>query len=352
MAASSQRAFWQTGATLTFLSPDSSTVIAYEAKSLKPKDVNTSGPPMLDEPLPMLVYFSGMGYNGGLEEAEKWLPGSAFEELPQEYVLVAPLRPTQEWFLDNDQEYGWVDGEFTPKVVDAFLSWLDHLAKDPSIDEQRVSLLGFSAGAYAVVELLAQNRTLSFRGAIVGGVHGHGQPDMVGIEEERHPKCQADVLRKWDEFLQRLRCLRKQTKRFFAVHNAHDRQSPWGHAKQLYATLLASWTGHSVVVVLDQRRSTHSYFHHTFRKSFLLHLLRDEVPLKCASPSCNYLAHTDDCTFSGFCCKRCHFFSFVAKAGPYDRLHGEKCEMRDAPEESPRAPFCPPSKPLNLQGYG
>jgi pimeloyl-ACP methyl ester carboxylesterase len=233
------------------------------------------------------VYFCGLGSKGGLKDCENWLRGT-FSQLESEYVFVAPLRPEGSWwFVDDDKNWGWIDGSFQPKLVDAFLAWLDFLAKDPSIDERRVSLLGFSAGAYAVLELLARNRNVNIRGVIIGGVHGHAQADMNGIQGTKRVQRSSEVLRKWNEFLKRVEGLKLEPLFFSAVHNEWDKLSPWPYAQKIYESLRKSCSSLGNVQLLAKQAtkgdaSAHSYFASTFtldKLQELLHVSRE----KCVS---------------------------------------------------------------------
>jgi hypothetical protein len=366
--------FWQRENTQAFQASGGITV-KYDAKLIRPPHGNEVDSHL--KLLPMLVYFGGFGWEGGLKNSEWWLDNSAWGQLPLEYVLVAPLTPTGSWwFLDSGTEWGWLDGAFEVEVVDAFLEWLEHLTKDQSIDYQWVSLLGFSAGSYAVLELLARNRSLQFQGVVVGGVHGHGQPDMLNLNGE-HGQHESDVLRKWRDFLERLDGISMPPKVLIAVHSKSDLLSPWKHADLLYTSLIHMC--HSLERKdLDLPKSSgHNYWDRTFDVTHMLRLLPKADPcganegngsmemldgatkrrrnenvrsnLQCSSPSCCYLVHPDR-SFGGFCCLICHYNSSVPVGKKNkDRTHGHKCWQVRAREGSRIADNQPPDLPLTSE---
>jgi dienelactone hydrolase len=332
----------------------------------------------------MLVYFGGWGYRGGLADCASLVSGDAFAGLQQEFVLVAPLLAKDTWwFLDGGGAFGWVEGAFMDQAVIDFLAWLEYLSQDPRIDEEWISLLGFSAGAYAVVELLAKNRQLRFRGAVLGGIHGHGQPDMKNIPTNRKLSEHA-VREKWEQFLWRLGGLQIQPVKVLPVHNTEDNMSPWEHAQELYAALAKACPISGGVEILDvpasRKHSTHDYFDRTFTRTRLEQLLprrcifppqvdvgeliisetpgRGQEPpmarhtdielrgswrypigearnLKCASPHCNYKVNPDP-EFGGYCCRSC-----VAKG-----THGPLCKRHQAEHDTVKALPQAPSRPM------
>jgi len=144
-----------------------------------------------------MFYFTGLGYEGGLGDFDL---GAMSRVVATPFVLASPLLPKGMWWvLDRDSDpWGFVDGNFLPDVADDYLAWMDALASQPGVDANWMSMLGFSAGAYAVTELMCRNRTLHFRGVVVGGVHGHSQPDTKDLEGKR-AKYPEYVLEKWED---------------------------------------------------------------------------------------------------------------------------------------------------------
>jgi hypothetical protein len=382
--------FWQCKSTQEFQATGGITV-KYDAKLIRPPPPHGKEVDSRLKLLPMLVYFGGFGWEGGLENFEHWLDNSAWGQLPLEYVLVAPLRPAESWwFLESGTDWGWVDGAFKVEVVDAFLHWLLHLTQDQSIDKLWVSLLGFSAGAYAVLELIARNSRLHFRGVVVGGVHGHGQPDMLNLTGE-HAQHESDVLGKWRDFLERLHGLTLPPTVLLAVHNKSDRSCPWKHAELLYTSLKRTCSRLERKDLdlprMEYNLSGHDYWDRTFVLTHLLRLLPEADPceadegnggtemlegtpkrhrnedkrlpvhgrsgetgtprsiLQCSSLSCCFLVHPDR-SFGGFCCKKCHA-CFVKKKR--DAAHGKKCLGVRAPEGSQIAECQPPDFPLIIE---
>eukprot|EP00913_Durusdinium_trenchii_P018224 g17121.t1 len=67
---------------------------------------------------------------------------------------------------------------------------IDH----PRVDKRRLGLFGFSAGAYAVLEMFASGLVPISRLA-VGGLHGHGQPNVKHIPQKRS----AGVVEKFEK---------------------------------------------------------------------------------------------------------------------------------------------------------
>ena len=59
------------------------------------------------------------------------------------------------WTISDDGTWCWCDGDFVPGVARSFSGWIQCLSKTPQIDRERVSLFGFSAGAYMATEILA-----------------------------------------------------------------------------------------------------------------------------------------------------------------------------------------------------
>eukprot|EP00971_Amphidinium_carterae_P341359 6480119-Amphidinium_carterae.1 len=113
------------------------------------------------EPLPLLVFLSGLEGLGGIKDTtvrdqmtlRKWPVGSL--------LLVAPLRkPSHWWFSDNCKNYGWLEGNLDVELVCNMALLLEELAKHPRVDPRKIVLYGFSAGAYAISELLTTHQSV------------------------------------------------------------------------------------------------------------------------------------------------------------------------------------------------
>ena len=81
------------------------------------------------------------------------------------------------WFISDAQSWVYLDGEFDEAEVRKIESWINNLSEDPGINKEMVSLIGFSAGAYAATEILASGK-VNIYSFIVGAVHGHGAPEL------------------------------------------------------------------------------------------------------------------------------------------------------------------------------
>lgn len=201
------------------------------------------------------------------------------------FVLVTPLRPLGYWWtIEGDSDWSYVDGLFQHEKAEELAEWLQELAQDPAIDSERVSLLGFSAGAYAITELLA---TCLFRPfvAVLGGVHGHGQPDMKNIVGKRKAK-EEEILEKWDAYIERVRHHGGATGGILGAHNQGDAHSSHEYAQHIYNALIEGQEEHQLearvkceLVPLDCEskkkggRCSHNYIKNTFHRKELVDYL-------------------------------------------------------------------------------
>ncbi|CAE7035138.1 unnamed protein product [Symbiodinium natans] len=182
--------------------------------------------------LPLAVYFPGLGDKSAVihERASDWA-----KVAPEPFLLVAPERPrNQWWFLNDGSELGWVRGNLQIDTVDLFCDWIAGMSEFPGVDRDRIGVFGFSAGAYAVAEVLARAR-LRLCGAGLGGVHGHGQghldnrPDVPG-----HQAFEAQ--QKFSAFLERL-AHHGGARWIGAVHGKTDQESDPRDAQQILEAL-------------------------------------------------------------------------------------------------------------------
>jgi hypothetical protein len=154
------------------------------------------------EELPVAGYFPDLGEDPRviIKMIAAWA-----KIAPEPFFILAPvIPPTMWWFIDDDGEFGWIEREFKPDVVARFCGWLAFLAGLPVVEKRRIGLFGFSAGAYAVVEMFSHHGCIPLSGIGLGGAHGHGQRDLEGVPEE---KAQS-VIMIFEAFLQRIKAHR------------------------------------------------------------------------------------------------------------------------------------------------
>ena len=92
------------------------------------------------------------------------------------------------------------------------------------MDKSRIGLFGFSAGAYAVVEMFSHG-CIPLSGIGLGGAHGHGQRDLAGVPVE---KAHSAVM-KFELILQRL----KKHSGIEATHGTTDQESKFTDAQEI-----------------------------------------------------------------------------------------------------------------------
>mmetsp|Transcript_25666 Transcript_25666/g.40594 ORF Transcript_25666/g.40594 Transcript_25666/m.40594 type:complete len:495 (+) Transcript_25666:100-1584(+) len=179
--------------------------------------------------LPLLIYFAGLNSRGGIKDAN--LPKFQMQAT-EPFVVVAPIRHKGRWwFIDTEKEpAGFIEGNYMPDLVETFVEWIRSLAGDASIDRDWISILGYSAGAYAVTEVVNANRDIHFAVALVGGVHGHSQSDFIDVPE----KLQNDNVRiKWKAYLERIASHTHPPREFLVVHHPEDEMCPWRYSEEL-----------------------------------------------------------------------------------------------------------------------
>lgn len=202
----------------------------FQAKLIQPDGASSFG---TCERLPLVFYFAGLGSLGGLGGFDaEGLARSA----PVAFVLVAPLRRKGFWWMvSDDSEWGWVDGDFKPQIVKLFVDWMRALAGQSGVDGSNLLALGFSAGAYAITEILAHGE-VPLKSVLIGGVHGHSQPDMDGIcgKRAKWPDC---IRAKWVAYTDRLRRHGGVPGGIIGVHDQGDQMSPWQYAEEIYSLL-------------------------------------------------------------------------------------------------------------------
>lgn len=182
--------FWQVAGLLRWQE------VEYRAKLVRPVSMPDLSPPKLGWSL--AVYFPGMA--GTPNDIDK-LAADFASATGEPFVLVVPARRSDYWwFVGDSSQWGWVQGDFNATLVDAYVHWLEFLSRLPGIDETRVGLFGYSAGAYAAAEVFA-HASIPVCGVGFAGLHGHGQPDLNGLPAKR---ARANPVAKFDRFLERM----------------------------------------------------------------------------------------------------------------------------------------------------
>jgi hypothetical protein len=267
--------------------PESNSVVPYHAMRILPRGSSIDRAP--SKGLPLAVYFPGLGENVSIIMKMK----DAWAKIaPEPFFIVAPvIPPSMWWFIDDDGKFGWIQGKFTPDVVARFCGWLAFLAGCPVVDKSRIGLFGFSAGAYAVVEMFSHHGCIPLSGIGLGGAHGHGQRDLAGVPVE---KAQSAVM-KFEAFLQRIKNHRG-VPWIEATHGRTDQESKFTDAQEIIQCLNEQQValGLPKVSVRElaaeeqdikptewKNKTHHSYFYAAFyRKEFLVALLGGPSPVR------------------------------------------------------------------------
>jgi dienelactone hydrolase len=150
--------------------------VAFWAMRMSPPGANMDRAPA--EELPVAGYFPDLGEDPRviIKMIAAWA-----KIAPEPCFILAPvIPPTMWWFVDNDSKFGWIEREVKPDVVARFCGWLAFLAGFPVVEKRRIGLFGFSAGAYAVVEMFNNHGCILLSGIGLGGAPGHGQRDLEG----------------------------------------------------------------------------------------------------------------------------------------------------------------------------
>ncbi|CAJ1363663.1 unnamed protein product [Effrenium voratum] len=180
-----------------------------------------------DGPMAIAFFFSGLGHEAQDILDMDWSSVASFP-----FILVVPNRPAGRWwFIDDDTHWGWLQGKFNSEAVATFASWMNHMISHERVDRQRVGLFGFSAGAYAAVEIFASG-LVPVTGFALGGVHGHGQPNLKHVPVART----RGVVKKFEAFLERV-AEHPGAHHVEVIHGRTDLQSPWQDAKEILETL-------------------------------------------------------------------------------------------------------------------
>ena len=248
--------------------------VCFEAVLVEPM-LNSLGSP---ENLPLMVYFAGLTAKGS-KAMKEINPKKLAKITPGPFVLVTPHQFDGHWWTISPR---WGDGDFQPDIATRLVSWIKYLANFPGIDCNKVSLLGFSAGAYAATELLACRREVSFDCVVLGGVHGHGQPDLEGKSRIAN---QSDIREKWKNYMRRLKSHGGARGGIYVVHHREDQYSSWSQAMCICETLSKRQAdlGYNEVDIVEahldksgkKTKGSHNYMESTFFRAELFEKLLD-----------------------------------------------------------------------------
>ena len=197
--------------------PDGRGGVDFKVACVVPRGLQ--GRPVPVSGLPVVFGFPGM-CDVEFGKLDKWIAVA-----PEPFVLVTLLKPKKFWwFIGGGGGDAWKCGEFCGEMVELFGDFMASVARSDGIDALRVCLLGYSAGAYAVVELLAASPRVSFSGVAVAGAHGHGL----------HVEGEANV--KFESFLSRLRG-HSGARWIEMIHCREDRVCCWANALQMFGAM-------------------------------------------------------------------------------------------------------------------
>lgn len=106
------------------------------------------------------------------------------------------------------------------------------LGEIPEVDKDCLSILGYSAGAYAASEIFACGE-VKLRSVALGGLHGHGQPEEKDLDKKRLNSF--DTIRaKWKDYTYRIGKHSGAPGGIYGVHHLEDKMCPWSYANQIY----------------------------------------------------------------------------------------------------------------------
>lgn len=230
--------FWAgQGKALQWCHPETNACVRFKATLVKPHGSGADPRGDIDEAalseagrLPLMVYFCGTGSTGGMEE----LRVDALSRLiPGPVVMVAPVKTGHIWWvLSSNGGWGYLDGELLDTEVRLYASWIKALGDDPSIDSDWITVVGYSAGAYAASEIFACGM-VSLRSVVLGGIHGHGQPDLEGVDGKRVNRGNS-IIGKWRSYIDRMSSHSGAVGGIFGAHHRGDTVCPWKHAVSIF----------------------------------------------------------------------------------------------------------------------
>ncbi len=68
-------------------------------------------------------------------------------------------------------------------------------------------------------------------------MHGHGQPDLKGIEGVERLRNGEDIIAKWEAYIERLRRQRNPPSEVICIHDFGDQVCPYAYAEEIFAAL-------------------------------------------------------------------------------------------------------------------
>ena len=238
--------------------------------------------------LPVAMFFVGLG--SGAHEIVKGL--DAWRAIaPEPFVMILPSMPKKHWwFIDSLSTFGWIEGEYQRPLAERYSAFVAAVGRWNGIDSARIGLFGFSAGAYAVVELLAIScGGVRLSGVGLGGVHGHGQCDLTDIPEKSSHRARHT----FERFLGRL-SHHGGCRWIEATHGITDQQSRWEDARRIFeakdqrqyelnsprvSVRRLEACEQDILSSSKRSRAYHSYFNVAFmRPAFLIALLGGAAP--------------------------------------------------------------------------
>lgn len=208
--------------------------VRFQAALVEPRNAAV----LPEDSLPLLYYFSGLGSNGGLTDVNL---AALARRAQKPFVIAAPYRrPGTWWVLDDGREpWGFCDGKLLEVELQSLTQWMRSLARQPGIDPSFLSAFGFSAGAYALTELICVRHgpLPQLSGLATAGLHGHGQPDLDGIDGAKRLKYGADIVTKWDQYINRVHMHDDSPEMMLNVHNLEDALCPWQYTQLIIDAL-------------------------------------------------------------------------------------------------------------------
>eukprot|EP00971_Amphidinium_carterae_P112170 2221724-Amphidinium_carterae.1 len=228
------------------------------------------------EPLPLIWWFCGLNDKNFVRYAylkehavQHGFPGSSF-------IVATILQPPGHWwFLDDKKDYGWLVGDLDVPLLHKVVSLMEAVSLHPQVHPRLVFLSGFSAGAYAITELLAVGIPFPVASIVFGGVHGHGNALEVcnslalsNVVRERTPEFDG----KWRAYLSRLsQPSEDDIRSIVVVHNKRDLMSPWVAAEPIIHAIDQSRTWNDLplvrqVVFIQEKSNKNKNAHQYWRR--------------------------------------------------------------------------------------
>lgn len=280
--ATTMAAFQNPNQVYDWVDPTTQTVVKFHAKLIIPPGSE------LKEKVPVAVYFHGMGEkaNAVMGMGPQWQ-----KVAPEPFVLLAPQKQKHGWwFLNSESAHAWVDGAMNEELVKVYCRWLKSVTEMPLTDADRIGLFGWSGGAYAITEILANgDDCIPLSGVALGAVHGHGQRDVTNLPVHLKPLA----IPRFDAFLERLKG-HNGVQFLEATHATEDKESNFEEALEIIQALSErnaefgfegvglrelGTAQQDVKPKKNKNRTHHNYFNASFlRKDMLVALFGGESP--------------------------------------------------------------------------